>query len=184
MKKLAYLAAFAIAATAATNASAALLATCSVNDIAPTAQACVGFKSGNLISNNQSDVDAQTAALKQLGFDWTGTTVAKVTGLNSATTVNFGTALKGVTYIAVHYGNGAGGPGNGTAFYRLDAGSNLSSITLGYKSASSNAVLYATNVGAAVPEPATWAMMVLGFGLAGYAMRRGARREMAAVRAS
>lgn len=38
-----------------------------------------------------------------------------------------------------------------------------------------------TPVGAAVPEPATWAMMVLGFGLAGAAIRR---RRAAAERAT
>lgn len=74
----------------------------------------------------------------------------------------------------MHYGNGQGGPGNGTAFYRIDAGAGLSSITLNY-SASSNLVVFATNTGAPVPEPATWAMMVLGFGLAGYAVRRAGR---------
>lgn len=175
MKKLGYFAALVVATTAAPNASAALLAACGLNDIKPTAQACVGFESGNVLSNNKSDVAAQTAALKTLGLDWSGTMLAKVTNLNSATTIDFGTALKGISYIAVHYGNGVGGPGNGTAFYRLDAGASLSSITLGYTSASSNAVLYATNVGAAVPEPATWALMVLGFGLAGYAVRRAGR---------
>lgn len=31
---------------------------------------------------------------------------------------------------------------------------------------------FTINVGAAVPEPATWAMMMLGFGVVGYSMRR------------
>lgn len=38
--------------------------------------------------------------------------------------------------------------------------------------------VYADNfgfTGAAVPEPATWAMMLLGFGAMGYAMRRGGK---------
>jgi hypothetical protein len=34
-------------------------------------------------------------------------------------------------------------------------------------------------IGGAVPEPASWAMMLLGFGLAGAAMRRGARTMVA-----
>ena len=34
---------------------------------------------------------------------------------------------------------------------------------------------------AAVPEPATWAMMVLGFGVIGRAMRRGVRRQAPAI---
>ena len=43
---------------------------------------------------------------------------------------------------------------------------------------SSSAIQFAGTVGpvAAVPEPATWAMMIAGFGLAGAAMRRRAPR--------
>lgn len=90
-------------------------------------------------------------------------------------------------------------PGGVTGFYRFDAGVNLASFMLSYGSASA-ARLYATGpapvipppvitptnepeppsmdappsngaVGA-VPEPATWAMMILGFGAAGAFLRR------------
>jgi PEP-CTERM motif len=90
-------------------------------------------------------------------------------------------------------------PGGVTGFYRFDAGANLASFLLSYGSASA-ARLYATGsapvipppvttptndpvppsmdpppgnggVGA-VPEPATWAMMILGFGAAGALLRR------------
>lgn len=159
----------------ASNASAAVVA-CSNADILPTVQACVGFNSGNLLNN--ANVNAQTSALSTLGLTWTGTTVETISPLNGATTINFGSLLQGISYIGVHYGNGRGGPGNGTAFYRLDAGSGLSSLTLNY-AASSNLVVYATNTGAAAPEPATWALMVLGFGLAGYAVRRAGRTTKA-----
>ena len=41
-------------------------------------------------------------------------------------------------------------------------------------------MLYSTgSIPSAVPEPATWAMMIVGFGLAGAAMRR--RREAPAL---
>jgi PEP-CTERM motif len=43
--------------------------------------------------------------------------------------------------------------------------------------ASVGAAFLAVNVGPAVPEPATWAMMLLGFGTAGFAMRRSKRAE-------
>jgi len=172
MNRLALSAAAVAATPIASSASAAVLMTCSTNDIKPTAQACVGFKAGNLLNN--ANLDAQTDALDLLGLTWTGATVEKLSGLSGAKTVNFTTQLKGISYIGVHYGNGQGGPGNGTAFYRIDAGAGLSSITLNY-SASSNLVVFATNTGAPVPEPATWAMMVLGFGLAGYAVRRAGR---------
>ena len=42
-----------------------------------------------------------------------------------------------------------------------------------------NTGIDAVSVSAAVPEPATWAMMIVGFGLAGYAMRRRTRATVA-----
>jgi len=39
----------------------------------------------------------------------------------------------------------------------------------------SNAALYTTGSGGGVPEPATWAMMLVGFAGAGMALRRGRR---------
>lgn len=171
MKTLYVLAASALATLIAPAASAATVVPCSNSDIAPSAQACVGFESGDLL--NSANVDAQTSALKQLGLDWTGAIVASISPLNGATSFSFGkTLMEGVSYIGVHYGNGQDGPGQGTAFYRFDAGTDLPTITLNY-AASSNAVLYSTGaMAAAVPEPATWAMMLVGVGMMGFAMRR------------
>jgi hypothetical protein len=78
----------------------------------------------------------------------------------------------------VHYGKGNGPVNNNggvTAFYRFNAGTNLDTISFTNGSISSVA-LYATgsalNTPDAVPEPATWAMMVGGFALIGAAARR------------
>lgn len=96
----------------------------------------------------------------------------KIDGLSGSHTVDFTTLLVGVSYVAMHFGNDQGGPGNATAFYKIDAGSGIDKINLVYN-ASSNAVLYSTGGGGGgVPEPATWAMMITGFGLIGVAMRR------------
>ena len=173
MKNLSFIAAAGICASfaVATPASAAVVA-CSVTDITPTAQACAGFFAGNLISSSPADVTAQTSALATLGFTWDGSTVVEtLSGLNGSHTVDFATLLQGISYVAFHFGNGQGGPGNGTAFYRVDAGTGLDVINLAYN-ASSNARLYSTTPTTAVPEPATWAMMLAGMGLAGAAMRR------------
>lgn len=171
MKKLSFIAGAGIAASlaVATPASAAVVA-CSVTDIAPAAQACAGFFSGNLLNN--ANVAAQKSALASLGFAWDGTTILEtLSPLNGSHKVDFATLLQGISYVAFHFGNGQGGPGNGTAFYRVDAGAGLDVIGLAYN-ASSNARLYSTTPTTAVPEPATWAMMFAGMGIAGAAIRR------------
>ncbi|NUS21266.1 MAG: PEP-CTERM sorting domain-containing protein, partial [Mesorhizobium sp.] len=59
--------------------------------------------------------------------------------------------------------------GTGLAYVTLDVDAGYSSpqqLTV------SNFSLNGTNFGAPVPEPATWAMMIIGFGGIGFAMRR------------
>jgi hypothetical protein len=178
MNKLTFIAATFAAATVISSPAmaakplAVALATCANTDITPNAQACAGFFAGNLISSSPADILAQTSALASLGFTWNGSTVVEtLSNLNGSHTVDFATLLQGISYVAFHFGNGQGGPGNGTAFYRLNAGTGLDVINLAYN-ASSNARLYSTTPTTAVPEPATWAMMLAGMGLAGAAMRR------------
>jgi len=164
------------------------LATCGTNDItAPTATilACQGFKSGNLL--NQANASTDQQILQSLGYDgWDGKikdVAGSVSGLNGNQTVNFGIKLTGISIIAVHYGGGKGGPGGeSTAFYVLDAAQGINQIHLSYK-ASSNAVLFVTGLPRmvdSVPEPASWATMVVGFGLLGSQMRRRRRVDAAA----
>lgn len=62
------------------------------------------------------------------------------------------------------------GSGAGTSFSAL--ADNLALTT----TAGTNRVNFAAPVSGAVPEPATWAMMLLGFGCVGSAMRRNRRR--------
>lgn len=157
------------------NPASAATTLCATSDISIGALACSGFYEKNVLNNNSQSIATQKAALAALGFDWDGNfaSVEKIDNLNGSSTVDFSTLLSGVTYIGLHFGNGNGGPGNATAFYKLDAGiEGLDTIKLFYK-ASSNAVLYYTSQPpVAVPEPATWAMMIAGFGLVGAAMRR------------
>lgn len=86
-------------------------------------------------------------------------------------TIDFDTVLSGLTVIGIHFGGGSTGF-NGTGFWLLDIPDNTDTITWSssVQSGISNAGLYLT--GGAVPEPATWAMMIAGFGLTGAAMRR------------
>lgn len=164
---------------------------CALSDVSPTAAACSGFFAGNLLNNAR--VDEQTAGLAALGFSFKGdfNAVTKINSLGGSTLVDFAKAdqnpiakLFGDTVIGLHFGNGAGLGGQATAFYRFDAGTaGLSVFNLGITQGSSGAVLYSTGMGgggmaAGVPEPATWALMILGFGMVGASMRR--RKPVAA----
>jgi hypothetical protein len=95
--------------------------------------------------------------------------------------VNAGNCLGGSSGVAV------GTPGTGT--FTLDyAGSGLTQITLDsfvvrYISTGANGAGSGTGLGTevpAVPEPSTWALMLLGFGVIGTALRRGRRVQQIA----
>jgi len=174
----------------------AVLPICALSDLSVAASACAGFFDGNLLSNNGSDLAAQTSALDAIGLsNWDGSIAEPQMNLSSSL-VDFQTALNGMTWIGVHFGGGAGGPnpqgGGVTAFYRFDAGANLDTFALNYGAASATR-LYATGPApklappqsspssavAAIPEPASWALMIVGFGAAGAILRR--RRALVAA---
>jgi hypothetical protein len=81
--------------------------------------------------------------------------------------------LFGRTVLGIHVGGGNPTIGNSTAFMLFNFTSPTTAIHLARGKAFSDATLYSTGV---VPEPGTWAMLVLGFGVLGGAMR-GARRR-------
>lgn len=170
-------AAFALMGSAA---QAAVVAQCSTSDIvSPVAVDCRGFFAGQLLGGNPGDIAAQKAALLQLGFNWDGLNFGSLenhSGLSGAHSLVTSQLLFGDTYIGMHFGGGQGGPGNATAFYKLDAGSGTHDLSWVYN-ASSDVIIYSTGT-PGVPEPATWALMISGFGLAGAALRR--RRVLAA----
>lgn len=168
MRYYSFATALVIATAAALPAHAATA--CSVSDLNPQAEACAGFFSGNLLSNSPRDVAAQQSALSSLGFIWNGDWSAVEKHGVTAGTLDFQTLLNATTYLAIHFGNGSGGPGNSTAFYKIDAGTSLDSLQVNY-SAGGNAVLYATGV-PSVPEPETYALLLGGLGVVGFVARR------------
>ncbi len=198
MKRLSIAAVFAVLSTAvvATPALAApkvsppptLGATpCKLTDVSPTASACAGWYVKNLI-NGSSDAE-QAFGLNALfgGSSFSAATITWKETLESISgdKIDFATALFGDTVIGVHVG-GAGGTGigvgySGTAFFRFDAGNLVGGLNkIGFnRGGLSNARLYSTGtfVSPPVPEPATWGMMLLGFGIVGSALRR--RRTLA-----
>jgi len=154
------------------NTAAVALAT----DISPTALACEGRFKKNILDNSAPDVLLQQGALHDLGFDWDGTHFSdfvKLSSIPSSThIIDFGQMMYGLTYIGFHAGGAGGGT---TSFYKFDAGAGMSSFTWVNTSdfPSSGAILYLTGKPPveSVPEPASWAMMLGGFGTIGGVLR-------------
>lgn len=158
--------------------------TCALADLVPGALACSGFFAGNLLGGSKDKLADQVSGLQALDFDWNGDwgAIDKIDSLNGSKTLDFGQTLYGMTFLGLHFGGGGPtGVGNGTAFYKIDVGSNgLQELALKYQG-SSGAVLYRTapkpvlppvnGPDGAIPEPATWAMMLGGFGLIGGMLR-------------
>ena len=169
---------------------------CSLADIGLTTGSCSGFFQGNLLAGNPANLTAQFNGLGAFNYswdkNWTAAAATKVSP-GDIKTLTYLQPLYGDTVIGIHFGaangagaNGIGLPGGGTAFYRFDAGTaGIQSLLLKYQGLSS-AVIYKTGTFTPpppppVPEPATWAMMIGGFGLLGTAVRR--RRRTGAVAA-
>lgn len=150
------------------------------------ALACQGYYGGNI---DGATVDFQQAALAELlTSPTTGTAVGGTIGPIdysslpllgktdlAGNVLSFGSTLYGQTIIGIHFGNNndpANPANDSTAFYLYDFGTvGASSITFTPDAQGfSNAAIYETS--APVPEPATWAMMLLGFGAVGSAMSR------------
>jgi len=167
-------------------------------DISPAAVACRGFYEGNLLNNSGDNTAYQQLALAELGFTWDGVNFLEedtsTDGDPPMTSflgqINFANSLAGTFYFGIHFGNGMGSPGRGlggdtTAFYKVSGGAGLDFINLNWNSGST-ARLYGVIPDdgpdpdeTGVPEPATWAMMILGFGAAGSMLRR--RRSVTAA---
>jgi hypothetical protein len=108
------------------------------------------------------------------------TVLGSITNLNGTATLNFGSLnLTGLVVLGAHFGNTPdSNQPDVTAFWLIDLG-NLSTntLTLTNGMGSSNAQIFANGTPPGVPEPATWAMMLLGFGAAGVAVRRSRRKQ-------
>ncbi|WP_233998123.1 PEPxxWA-CTERM sorting domain-containing protein [Erythrobacter sp. QSSC1-22B] len=133
--------------------------------------------------------DSATALNALLGTSYTGQTLTWLENLDSLSgnSVNFMTPLFGDTVVSFHVGAARGNPAGvgyqSTAFYRFDAGNVAGGFgSIGFNLAGlSNSRLYSTGTAPAVPEPTTWAMMLLGFGFVGGAMRAAKRRQKVTV---
>jgi hypothetical protein len=198
-RKVAIAATLASAAAVATPASAAV-PTPIANDPCSAgyvqgALACQGYYGGNLFQGNAgsaTNADIQTILNHLLSGSPTPTNTTGgyappytldishvlATFDNPGQTINFGVTLSGLTVFGAHFGNNTDSDQNNvSAFWLVNLTTPTNHITLlnngtTTTAGTSNAQLYATGINSAVPEPATWALMLLGFGGMGVAMRR------------
>lgn len=172
LKVLAAGAAMAFGCIGGQAAAAEIVSPCNaLTDLSVQATQCAGWYDGNLLNN--AHIADQTAALSLIGFNWDGdwgpVDLTKVNAGGAAQSVfDFNGTLSGDVWIGIHKGKGGKNGFEGTGFFRLTA-SDLDAVTLNLKGASS-AVVYAQR--SAVPEPGTWAMLLIGFGAVGAAMRK------------
>jgi len=187
--KLVLAGAMAFAGLGSSAASAAVIAgpeagvqSCSAFSFSVTIINCAGGYAKNLQSSSLSGSGALAGLLALGGGNGTFLEPKLDTGLSDQNggIINFTTLLTGYTVFGIHAGNAGvskntGLDGNATFLFAFDAGSGVDMITVLDRLSSnstglSNVALYRT--GSAVPEPATWAMMLVGFGAAGYSLRR------------
>jgi hypothetical protein len=155
---------------------------CSVVSFNVGTLSCAGFYSGNLITEGGPKLTEAIGITGGLDPS-AGSLIQKIEwgkGMNESL-IDFDGTFSGQVLIGIHFGGGRRGY-NGTGFWLLDVPEELDAIrwTSRIQGGISNAGLYligdVTEIPAPqatpVPEPATWAMMLLGFGGVGFALRR------------
>ncbi|HJP69050.1 MAG TPA: PEPxxWA-CTERM sorting domain-containing protein [Sphingomicrobium sp.] len=135
---------------------------------------CAGGYTGNLIQGTlQAPGPAAVTALGGSSSTYLATQVFS----GSNTVLDFGMALSGPVIIGIHYG-AAGDGTEATSFFLFNFTTPTSTLTVNSRDDTntpfglSNAALF---MDGPVPEPATWAMMLLGFAGIGIAVRRSRR---------
>lgn len=169
----------AIAAPASATVEVGSSTGCASGPLAPTADKCAGYFSGNTMSGNRDDVAQQQTAINQLigagqyTVDWNALQAAgKIVSGSDFNALNALLAnAGGQVILGFHWGNVPGPQGNVSAIYLWD-NVRMGDIRLTDTQGYSNAVLYRSAAVAAVPEPGTWALMLIGFGAAGASLRR------------
>jgi len=155
---------------------------CAITTPNPDATACAGAYAGNLLNSNDiGDINLALDALvggsyPDVAWSALDPTKAMVSGNGDdpTGTITFQQALSGNVILGVHFGDAGTGLGDRTIFYLFNLAPGTTSLALNTQGFSDAVVIPTT----AVPEPATWAMMLLGFGAIGFALRRRKARRL------
>jgi PEP-CTERM motif len=142
-----------------------------------------GFSNLNIIQSNGTYCAGCNGSFN-LFFD--GTTFGTINGVQA---VGFDSPFNGGFDALVTFGDNSAqlyalAVGNTPTFFGLTSDKLIKSIAFGPGGQRTNSVSFVLDnltIGNAVPEPATWAMMILGFGMVGAAARR--RRQIRVVTA-
>jgi len=142
----------------------------------PDAVACSGAFAGNLLNQNHiADINQGLDILAGGSFSpdvvWSDLDPTKAlfsgSGDDPTGTITFA-ALTGDVIFGVHFGDAGTGLGDRTIFYRFNFANPTTTVSLGIQGFS-DAIMVG---GSPVPEPAAWALMLVGFAGIGFAMRR------------
>ena len=99
--------------------------------------------------------------------------IAASPGDNAFVTLNFVDGSETYNGVAAILGSPSTLPAFGRVSYDVGSGSRITSVTIGKTTGANTNRFVVENIAAAVPEPAAWLMMILGFGLVGGQLRRG-----------
>lgn len=164
----------------------------SLGTVVSGALACAGYYEGNIFGGSAAKVAEQNLGISLLGSsivvgaagqDSAFDTFSKTEALANGNTIQFDRPLYGETIVGAHFGNIAGSAQNVSVLWLFDFGrAGVSGLTLNNVQGFSNSVLYSTGLASAVPEPTTWALMIVGVGAVGGALRsRRTRRPKRAL---
>ena len=156
---------------------------CDTGITTPAALDCDGYYSKNVLNTDEASIIQ--GAVANLGGTWDGDWAALVAaGYGDLTTLSgadmnqlaFPTTLYGEQIIGIHFGNIADDAGNVSVFLLYNFGTTGANyITLNDTQGFSNYAIFPG--GGGVPEPATWAMMLLGVGMIGSSVRRRRQKQ-------